>query len=172
MSPLRKSSIPSPSLSSPASVRMLLHSSTHSCFPALSFPYSGALNTLRAKGLSSHWWPTRPSSATYVSSAMGHSMCTVWLVVQFPGAPGGLAFWQYCSLHGSTNPLSPFCPYSNTSSRDPQGHANGWLRKWAEMFWHESFRDSLGRNYSSVHIQYLFQPERHHVKDTVLPLPI
>lgn len=28
--------------------------STHSCSPALAFPYTGALNTLRPKGLSSH----------------------------------------------------------------------------------------------------------------------
>jgi hypothetical protein len=30
------------------------HPSTHSCFPVLAFPYTGASNLLRIKGFSSH----------------------------------------------------------------------------------------------------------------------
>ena len=42
----------------------------HTCPPTLAFPYTGALNTLRPKGLSSHLCSTRPSSATYAASAV------------------------------------------------------------------------------------------------------
>ena len=38
---------------------------THPHPPALAFPYTGASNTLRPKGLSSHLCPTRPSSSMY-----------------------------------------------------------------------------------------------------------
>jgi hypothetical protein len=67
---------------SPASIRVCLHPSTHSCLPDLAFPYTGASNPLRPKGHSSHWCPTRSSSATYGAGAMGLFMCTIWLVLQ------------------------------------------------------------------------------------------
>jgi hypothetical protein len=38
---------------------------THSCFLALAFPCTGAYDLRKTQGLSSHWWPTRPPSATY-----------------------------------------------------------------------------------------------------------
>jgi hypothetical protein len=68
---------------------VLPYPSTHSCLLALAFPYTGVLNTLRHKGLFSHRCPTRPSSVTYAASAMGPSMCILWLVVQYLGVPGG-----------------------------------------------------------------------------------
>jgi hypothetical protein len=40
---------------------------THSCFMTLAFPCTGAYGLLKTKGLSSHWWLTRPSSATYAT---------------------------------------------------------------------------------------------------------
>jgi hypothetical protein len=40
---------------------------THSCFLALAFPCTGAYNLRKTKDLSSQWWPTRPSSATYAA---------------------------------------------------------------------------------------------------------
>jgi hypothetical protein len=46
------------------------------------------LNTLRPKDLSYYWCPTKPSSATYMASAMGCSMCILWLVAQSLGAQG------------------------------------------------------------------------------------
>ena len=53
--PLQNPSIPTPSPYSP----------THqSCFLVLAFPYTGTSSLHRTKGLHSHWWPTRPSSAT------------------------------------------------------------------------------------------------------------
>jgi hypothetical protein len=50
-SPLRKPPIPPPS---PASMRVLPYPPIHDPLPALAFPYTAALNTLRLKGLSSH----------------------------------------------------------------------------------------------------------------------
>jgi hypothetical protein len=46
---------------------------THSHFLTLAFPCTGAYDLPNTKGLSSHWWPTRPSSATNATSdtAMG-----------------------------------------------------------------------------------------------------
>jgi hypothetical protein len=49
---------------------------THSCFPVLASPYTEASSLHRAKGLSSHRYPTRSSSATYAAGAMSLSMCT------------------------------------------------------------------------------------------------
>jgi hypothetical protein len=61
-----------------ASMRMLPNPPTHSCLPALTFPYTGASSLHRTKGLSSHWCPKRPSLATYATKAMVPSMCTLW----------------------------------------------------------------------------------------------
>jgi hypothetical protein len=40
---------------------------THSRFLALAFPCIAAYNLHKTKGFSSHWWPTRPSTATYAT---------------------------------------------------------------------------------------------------------
>jgi hypothetical protein len=47
----------------------------------LAFSYTEASSLPRNKGLLSHWCPIRPSSASYAGGAMGHTMCTLWLVV-------------------------------------------------------------------------------------------
>jgi hypothetical protein len=44
------SQLPSP----PSSMRVLPHLPTHSCLTTLGFPYTGALNLYRTKGLPSH----------------------------------------------------------------------------------------------------------------------
>jgi hypothetical protein len=62
--------IPSPSSSVYEGAPLPIHLLTHSRLPTLAFPYTGALNTLRPKGLSSHLCSTRPSSATYAASAV------------------------------------------------------------------------------------------------------
>ena len=61
---------------------------TYSHFPVLAFLYTGASSLHRTKCLSPHWCLTRPSSATYAAGSMGHSMCTLWLVVWSLGAQG------------------------------------------------------------------------------------
>ena len=58
------------------------HPPIHSCLTSLAFSYTGASNTLRPKGLSSPWCPTRPFFARYADSAMSPSMCILCLVVQ------------------------------------------------------------------------------------------
>ena len=40
---------------------------THFHFLALAFPCTGTHDLHKTKGLSSHWWQTRPSSATYAT---------------------------------------------------------------------------------------------------------
>jgi hypothetical protein len=47
------------------------HSPTYFHFTALEFSYTGVSSLQRTKGLSSHWWPTRPSSATYAAGSHG-----------------------------------------------------------------------------------------------------
>jgi hypothetical protein len=75
-----KISIPPHPPPPPASMRVL--PLPHSCPPALAFPYTRESHTFRPKGLSSHWCPTRPSSASYAARDMSPSMCTFWLMVQ------------------------------------------------------------------------------------------
>jgi hypothetical protein len=57
------------------------HPHTHSHLTILAFPFTRASSLHRTKGLPSHWCQIRWSSATYAPRAMGHSMCTQWLVV-------------------------------------------------------------------------------------------
>ena len=84
---------------------------THSWLAAVAFPYTGARSIHRKKGLSSHWCPRSPSSATYVAGAMGPSMCT-WNL-------GDLLGW-YCSFSYSVaKPFSTFSPFSNSSVGEP-----------------------------------------------------
>ena len=58
------------------------------------------------------------SSATYVARTMGHSMCILWLVIQSPGAPRGLAIDIVVPSMGlqtsSPPPVSPPPPLSRT----------------------------------------------------------
>ena len=53
-----------PILPLPDSMRVFLYQPTQSCLFAQAFPYTGALNTLRPKGLTSNLCPAKPSSAT------------------------------------------------------------------------------------------------------------
>jgi len=66
--PVSPSQTPCPIPPPLASMRVLPHSPTYSCLPALEFLYIGASSPHRTKGL---------SSVIYVAGAMGHSMCTL-----------------------------------------------------------------------------------------------
>jgi hypothetical protein len=102
---------------------------THFCPPALVFPYTGAANTVRPKGFSSHLCP---SSATYVASTIGRSMYSLWLVVQSLGVPGVLACWHCCSLHGDALPPQLFQSLLQFLHQGPPtpppAQSNCWLR--------------------------------------------
>jgi hypothetical protein len=54
---------------------------THSQFLVLAFPYIGSSSLHRNKGLSSHWWSTRPSSATFAARDMG--ILTFWANIHY-----------------------------------------------------------------------------------------
>jgi hypothetical protein len=57
---------------------VLLQPLTHSCLTTLACPYSGASNLHSPKGLLSHWCQIGPSSATYISGAMGPSISIIF----------------------------------------------------------------------------------------------
>ena len=65
----------------PASMRMFLHLPAPSQLLALAIHYTGASSLHRTMGLSSHWYPTNPSSFTYAAGAMGPSMSILRLAV-------------------------------------------------------------------------------------------
>jgi hypothetical protein len=69
------------------------HPPTHPLLlPSLAFLYTVAKNLHRTKGLSSHSHPTRPSSATYATVALGSSMFTLkWFSPR--------EFWGYWLVH-------------------------------------------------------------------------
>jgi hypothetical protein len=104
---------PYPIPPSPDSMRVFLHSSTHSLFPSPVFFYTGTSSLQRIKGLSAQWYPIRTSSATYVMGAMGSSMCTFWLQVYCLRTSRGLV--GCCSSYGAANHFSSFKPFSNSS---------------------------------------------------------
>jgi hypothetical protein len=118
-------SIPPP----PAFMRVFTNPPTQSCYPTLAFPYTGASCIHRTKGLSSHWCPTRQSSATYVAGPWvlpsvlfgwwfsSWELWGIWLVdivlpmgLQTPSAPSDLSLtpslgtlcsvqWLVVSIH-------------------------------------------------------------------------
>ena len=83
-------------------------------------PLHWSIEHSQAHGFLLPWCPKRPFSATHAASTMDPSMCTLCLVVQFLGAPGSLACWHCCSLHGAAMSLSCFSPFSNFSIRDSE----------------------------------------------------
>jgi hypothetical protein len=73
----------------------------------------------RLTKLSSYWCQTMPSFATYVTGAMGPTMCTLRLVVWSLGTLGSLVGWYCCSSYGVANSFSSFSPSSNSSIGNP-----------------------------------------------------
>ena len=99
--PSTKLLVPPPS---PASMRLLPYSATHSCLSSLAFPYPGSTSPHRNKGLPSHGCQTRQSSATYAAGVIPHppthTLCTLLLVVQSLGALGaGVWFVDIVVFH-------------------------------------------------------------------------
>jgi hypothetical protein len=94
------------------------HQPTHSHFLALASPHTEAYSLHRTKDLSSHWCPTRPSSAAYAAGAMSPIMCVLWwfspwelwvvLVISYS-----------CSSYGAANPFSSLGPFSSSFIEDP-----------------------------------------------------
>ena len=93
-----------------------LPTTTHSCFPALVSPYTGASSLPRTIDLSSHSCPTWPSSATYVAGAL-HVYSFIGGLVTV--SSGSLVGWYCCSSYGAANPFRYFSLFSNSSIGDP-----------------------------------------------------
>jgi hypothetical protein len=79
---------------------------THSHFLALAFPCTWAYDLCKTKGLSSHWWPTRPSSATYATRD-----------TDLGG--GVLVSAYYCSSYRVADPFSFLGTFSSSFIRGP-----------------------------------------------------
>ena len=92
---------------------------TYFCFPTLAFPYTGALSLHWTKGLSSHWCPTRPSSATYTAGAM--SPFHVYSLVGELVLESSRRVWlvDIVVLPMDCKPLQLFCPLSSSSIEHP-----------------------------------------------------
>jgi hypothetical protein len=93
-----------------SSMRVLPNPPTHSC-PGISLPSGIKPPQDQALLL---------PLVSNVARAMGPSMCTLWLMVQFPGA---LGVWPvdtvaHTHTHRAANPLSSFSPFSNSSIRE------------------------------------------------------
>jgi hypothetical protein len=100
-----------PILPLPDSMRVFLYQPTQSCLFAQAFPYTGALNTFRPKGLTSNLCPAKPSSATCELIGWWFSPWELW--------GGGLIGWYCYSSYGVSNCFSSFSPFFNCSSGDP-----------------------------------------------------
>jgi hypothetical protein len=111
----------SPFLVSPLKIPYPLPSPplTNSPTPTSWHWHSPILVLHKTKSLSSHWWPSRPSSATYASRAMSPTMCFLWLVAYSQGSLGVLVS-SYCgSSYGAANPFSSLGPFSSSFIGDP-----------------------------------------------------
>jgi hypothetical protein len=62
-------------------------------------PCTGAYNLCKTKGLSSHWWPTRLSSATYATRDT---------------SSGGVLVSSYCSSYRVADPFSSLGTFSSS----------------------------------------------------------
>jgi hypothetical protein len=82
---------------------------THSHLLALSFPCTGVYDLCNTKCLFSHWWPTRPCSATYATrdTARGE---------------GVLVSSYCCSSYRVADPFSSFGTFSSSFIKGPVLH--------------------------------------------------
>jgi hypothetical protein len=106
------------------------HPPTHSSLPALAFPYTGALNTLRPKAAP----PTdvlqgHPLPYMWPAEAMGPYMCILWLVVQSPEAlgVGECGLLTLATSIGLQTPSAPSVPSSTPPSGPLHAQFNDWL---------------------------------------------
>jgi hypothetical protein len=85
---------------------------THFCFLALAFPCTGAYELHKTKGLSSHWWPTRPFFAKYATrdTALGRIV------------GGVLVTSCCCSSYKVADPFSSLGTFSSSFIRSPMFH--------------------------------------------------
>lgn len=99
---------PYPIFPAPASVREFYLPPTHFCFFVLEFAFTGVSNLLRTKGLSSHLWPKRPTSATYAYFKRENVYGLLWFYKWNLLYLAYLAIVSNCTLYG----LAYFTKYS------------------------------------------------------------
>jgi hypothetical protein len=119
---------------------------TYSCFLALAFPCTGPYDLRKTKDLSSHWWLTRPSSATYATRDTARGGGCYWLVhivAPLIGLQTPLALWVL-SLAPSGDPSHNQPPNPDTIAYASKilptgpwyscllwGYASSWqIQKW------------------------------------------
>ena len=115
---------------------------TYSCFLALAFPCTEAYSLWKTKGLSSHWWPTRPSSATYSNRDASSER---YLLLHIAVPPIGLQ-----------TPLAPWV-LSLAPSLGPCVPSNRWLWASTSVFslpWPSLTRDSYIRVLSAKSLDF------------------
>jgi hypothetical protein len=108
-------------------------SPTHPLPLPVAFPCTGAYYLHKTKGLSSHWWLNRPSSATYATR--GTALGWYWLV-HIVDPPIGLK-----------TPLAPWV-LSLAPSLGPCVPSNRWLWASTSVFdrhWHSLTRETYVR---------------------------
>jgi len=113
--PVSPPAIPWSQAPTPASMRVLPHPlPTPSCLPTLAFLHTGACSLHRNKGLSPHWWHTRPFLC--YKSCWSHGSLHVYSLVGglVPGSSGTSAWLICCSSYGVANHLNYFSPFSNS----------------------------------------------------------
>jgi hypothetical protein len=101
--------------------------------PSHGIPYTGASSFQRTKGLSSHWCPTKPSSATYAAGPMGPSMYSLVgnLIPGSSGVSGWLILLFFLWGH---KPLQLHQYFLWLLHWGPCAQSNGWLWAFASVF--------------------------------------
>lgn len=151
--------MPYPIPTLPPSMRVLFYPPEHSLLPALAFPYTRAMNTLRPKDLSSF-------SASYVTSNMGSSMCILCLVVYFLGASGvGGGVWSVHTVIPSMGLKTPQLLESLLQFLH-QGTPNSvqWLavsiylcicQALAQSFWRQPYQVNISKHFPTSKLSWM-----------------
>ena len=104
----------------PASLRVFKHQPTHTCLPALEFPYTGASNEpSQDQGPLLPLMPDK-SILCYICG-YSHLSLHVYALVGglVPRSSGSMVIWSWCSTYGVANPFSSSSPFSYSTTVDP-----------------------------------------------------
>jgi hypothetical protein len=161
--PLSRSPLWKPPISSPlpASMRMLTrahahtHTHTHSHLSSLAFTYTGVSNTLKAKGLSSHWCPaSHPLLHMWPEPII--IMCILWLVVQSLRA---------LAERGGSWPVDIVDPGIHNSIQYWRLYM-GWIPRWGSLWL--AFPSVSTPHFVSIWVSYLVHPSKKHWNNHIL----
>jgi hypothetical protein len=115
---------------------------SNSCYTILMFPYTGASNLHRTKGLPSHLWQRTQSSATYAAEARG--VLFIWWFRPWE-LWGSLVGWHCCSSYGVSDPFNSSSLSPNSSVVIPMlSPMFGCEHPHLHLYWLGSGRASRG----------------------------